>query len=560
VRFQSLDGRSYRVDVTARPELSNGTTQQTGACSGHSLVAGDGQMASAILASPALQDPSCDSTGPGGALVQRARTALSGSSGHDRLTLALAFGPAPVEAMSTARSSLRDGFQPIARGYASGWHDYLARLKQPPQSLSSSEEQLAYSVSQMALAASEDKTYRGAYVASPTMPWAWGLLTIDDPSDAYHLVWPRDLYQIATAMLADGDRAGANRALDFAFDHQQKADGSFPQNTGVDGTPRWTNLQLDEVALPLVLAWQLRRFDAATYSHVKRAADFIAANGPVTPQERWENQSGYSPATIAAEIAGLVTAADIARRGGDTASAIRWDAVADDWQSKVDGWTVTTNGPYSSKPYYLRLTKDGNPNAGTTYSIGDGGPAAEDQRRVVDPSFLELVRLGVKRFDHPPILSTLPVVDHQLGVDTPNGRFWHRYTFDGYGETRTGGPWDVSDPGTFRTIGRAWPIFAGERGEYELLAGRSARPELAAMAAAANDGWMMPEQVWDGAPPSGRPVGEGTFSATPLVWSHAQFVRLAWSIQAGAPVERPAIVACRYAGEQGPPSPSCSSR
>ena len=172
------------------------------------------------------------------------------------------------------------------------------------------------------LAASEDKTFRGAGVASPSMPWAWGQLTIDDPSDAYHLVWSRDLYEVGSTLLAAGDRAGAGRALSFLFDRQQKPDGSFPQNSLVDGTQRWENLQLDEVAFPLVLAWQLRRFDAATYAqHVKPAADFIVANGPLTPQERWENQEGYSPATIAAEIAGLVSAADIARRNGDEASA-----------------------------------------------------------------------------------------------------------------------------------------------------------------------------------------------------------------------------------------------
>jgi glucoamylase len=141
------------------------------------------------------------------------------------------------------------------------------------------------------------------------------------------------------------------------------------------------------------------------------------------------------------------------------------------------------------------------------------------------------------------------VIDSKLGVPTPNGTFWHRFSFDGYGETRTGGPWDISDPDTFRTIGRVWPIFAGERGEYELLGGRSARSRLAAMAGAANDGLMMPEQVWDENPPSGQPGfprGEGTFSATPLAWTHAQFVRLAWSIDAGQPVEQPRVVACRY--------------
>jgi glucoamylase len=69
------------------------------------------------------------------------------------------------------------------------------------------------------------------------------------------------------------------------------------------------------------------------------------------------------------------------------------------------------------------------------------------------------------------------------------------------------------------------------------------------MAGAANEGGLIPEQVRDDQPPSGTPgfpKGEGTLSATPLAWSHAQFVRLAWSIEAGSPVEQPSIVACRY--------------
>jgi glucoamylase len=561
VRFEALTHRQLRVYVLHDPALSNDGNDDSAATDDGGLVAWDANAAAALISSDGFRAPSngffgtasadigsrYDSAGPGN-VVQTARLPLDGHR-HRELTLALGFGADRESALDTARASLERGFGHASAAYNRGWHRYLGSLRKRPASAASLGP--TYAVSLMVLAASEDKTHRGAGVASPSMPWAWGLLTIDDPSDAYHLVWSRDLYQVGTALLAAGDRPGAERALSFLFQHQQKADGSFPQNSLVDGTPRWTNLQLDEVAFPLVLAWQLHHFDATTYAqHVKPAADFIVANGPVTPQERWENQEGYSPATIAAEIAGLISAADIARRNGDDASAAGWEATADDWQSKVQGWTATTNGPYSPRPYYLRLTKDGKPDAGTTYSIGDGGPAAADQRSVVDPSYLELVRLGVKRFDDPTILNTVDVVDRKLGVDTPNGRFWHRFSFDGYGERRDGGPWDISDPETFTTIGRIWPIFAGERGEYELLAGRSAKDQLAAMAKSANDGWMIPEQVWDENPPSGSPGfarGEGTLSATPLAWSHAQFVRLALSIDAGRPVERPAIVARRYA-------------
>jgi glucoamylase len=216
----------------------------------------------------------------------------------------------------------------------------------------------------------------------------------------------------------------------------------------------------------------------------------------------------------------------------------------------VQAWTATTNGPLSTGPYYLRVTKDRAPNRATTYNVGDSGPSAADQRRVVDPSFLELVRFGVKPASDPVIENSVRVVDDQLKVTSRLGTFWHRFSYDGYGETSTGEPWEIGKPDTYETYGRAWPLLAGERGEYELASGRPATTELASMAAAASSGLMLPEQVWDGRPPSSGTAatpGKGNLSASPLAWSHAQFVRLALSIDAGAPVERPAIVACRYA-------------
>ncbi len=468
-----------------------------------------------------------------GNVAQIAELPVTGRRGHRRATLALGFGATGAAASSTAGRALAGGFERAARRYAAGWHAYLGGLDRPR---SAARHRTLYDVSAMVLAGLEDKTYRGAGIASPSMAWVWG--TLED-SGPYHLVWSRDLYQVATAQIAAGDRAAAGRALDYLWEYQQGADGCLPQNTNPDGSPYWTGLQLDEVADPILLASQLGRSD---WSHVKAAAECIIAQGP-TSQERWENtEDWYSPATIAAEIAALVCAADIAERNGAPADAARYRAKADEWQGKVEGWTRTTNGPLSDQPYYLRLTTDGNANAGTTYTIGDGGPTI-DQRRVVDTSFLELVRLGVKPADDPSIRSTLPVVDRELGVTTPRGQFWHRYNHDGYGETPDGGPF----PGEGNR-GRLWPLLAGERGEYELLAGqpRAAAGRLDAIAATASEGGMLPEQVWDDQPPPGAASGTGTGSATPLGWTHAQFIRLAWSLDAGRPVEQPRAVACRY--------------
>jgi glucoamylase len=346
-------------------------------------------------------------------------------------------------------------------------------------------------------------------------------------------------------MKAAGDDAAGMRAVDFLW-NVQKPDGSWWQNTQVDGNPHWTSLQLDEVSLPIVLAWWLGRTGAADWPHIQKAADFVVANGPKTGQERWENQDGWSPNTIATEIAGLICAADVARRNGDTASAARYEATADDWQAHVNDWTATTNGPYSPKPYYLRVTKDANPNAGTTYSLGDNFPRPVDQREIVDNSFLGLVLFGAKPWNDQTVLNSLKVGDDQLLANTASGPVWHRFTFDGYGETQTGGDWNIFPTAARQTLGRAWPILTGERGEYELLAGQDAMPYLRTIANTANDGLMLPEQVWDGRPPTDQPSGTGTRSSTPLDWTHGQFVRLAWSIAAGKPIETPSIVSCRY--------------
>ena len=567
VDLQSLRGAKLALYALLDPALSNRGGDDHATTAHGRLVAHDAHMASVLASSSGFGRSASSYAGRAGGwrdltrhhrlthayrarragnVVQAARLRVDGL-GSRHATLALGFGRNAARARRAATGSLRAGFAAVAASNAAGWHAYLGTLKPAPAAAASMARQ--YETSVLLLAASEDKLHPGASVASPTMPWTWGQLTLEKPKTGpYHLVWARDLYEVATAQIAAGDTAAANRELDFLLDRQQKRDGSFPQNTEVTGKEHWTSLQMDEVADPIVLAWQLGRTD--TWSHVRRAADYLVAHGPRSKQERWENQAGWSPATIAAEIAGLVTAADLGRRTGHADRARRYLAKADRWQRRVQAWTATTNGPYSPRPYYLRLSKHANPDVGTRYSIGDGGPGHADQRRVLDPSFLELVRLGVKSPTDPAILNTLQLVDQHLSVDTPNGRFWHRFTFDGYGETRTGAPWFVSaKTDLFRTLGRAWPIFAGERGEYELLAGRPATSELAAMAASANDGGMIAEQVWDGQPPTGengRRAGEGTESATPLLWSHAQLVRLAWSIDAGHPVEQPSVVACRY--------------
>ena len=568
VQFESLDGQAYQVYVRHDVGLGLNANDDTGRSAAGGLVATDGVQSSAVLASTGFTRTTSGYVGRSdgyddlgsdhvlddvyaaapdrGNVVQLGQTRLTGTGDAQRLTLALGFGTTEEDAAGTADAALGTGFAAALGGYVDGWHGYLAGLAPVPAS--AAQWRTEYDVSAMVIAASEDKTYRGGFVASPGKPWAWANQLQHFP--VYHEVWARDLYQHATALIAMGDTAAAMRALDHLWTVQQRPDGSFPQNARLDGEAVFTGLQLDEVAFPIVLAHQLGRTGPADWAHVRLSADFLVATGPRTEQERWENLAGYSPATIAAEIAGLVTAADIARANGDPARADTYLATADQWQRDLGRYTVTSNGPLSADPYYLRITDNGDANSGAQIQISDGGPLV-DQRRVLDPSFLDVVRLGVVDAADPAVRNTLSLVDAELGYDTANGQFWHRSSFDGYGEKADGSQWESVPPGSGETIGRGWPLLTGERGEYELASGTDAQERLDTMARSADDSsFFLAEQVWDDRPPSAVGSafvpGEPTFSATPLSWSHAGFIRLAHAIDAGRPIDTPDVVACRY--------------
>lgn len=573
VRVDSLDGGTYTAYVLYNPSLANSGRHDSASSVGSGLVAhdtsGQTRVASALVAKPAFSkvsngfsgvsdgwtdlrtDHQMDwtySTAEDGNVVQIGQLASQGQGNSVKATLALGFADSDSQAFAVAGASLRPAFSAVRDAYVEGWHAYLDSLAGAPASVSG-ELRTQYDVAVMTLKAHEDKTYPGANIASLTVPWGEAVNADEPGVGGYHLVWARDLYQEATAMLAAGDRAAAERSLDYLFTVQQKPDGSFPQNSLLNGAPYWGGLQLDEVAFPIVLAGQLGRQDAATWQHVKEAADFIVGHGPATPQERWEEEGGFSPSTIAAEIAGLVIAADVARHNGDPASAALYTGVADDWLRNVVPWTFTTTGSIGDGRYFERIDDNGNPDDGHRLDINNGG-GSYDERSIVDAGFLDLVRLGVTPPGDPHVVGSLPEVDATIKVDTPNGPMWYRYNHDGYGEKADGRPYDGTG------VGRVWPLLTGERGEYELAAGRSATVYLQTMAGAANEGYLLPEQAWDRADAYGFRFGEGTGSATPLAWSMAQYVRLAHSIDAGRPVETPASVAARYAGGALPAGPA----
>ena len=397
----------------------------------------------------------------------------------------------------------------------------------------------------MTVQAHEDKTFPGAFIASLTLPWGQRVNAdgAGGGGGGYHFVWARDLYHQVTSLLAAGDTAAADRAVTWLFTRQQQPDGHFPQNSHVDGSPDQNNVQLDETAFPILLAWQIGRTDAAFYrDHIKSAADYLVAAGPRTPQERWETEDGYSPSTLASQIAGLTAAADIARINGDEAGWAIYQGTADSWQRQTETWMYTTTGPVGDGRYYIRIEGDGDPNDGDTREYSDGA-GVHPERNILDAGFLELVRLGVKPPDDRYVSESLAETDLSLAQDTPSGRMWHRYTHDGYGEKADGSPWDGSG------IGRLWPLLSGERGEYVLANHGDALSYLQTMHNSANDGYMIPEQAWDRPEPTafGHTFGKGTGSAAPLAWAMAQYVRLAQGIDAGRPVETPRVVAQRYA-------------
>ncbi len=502
-----------------------------------------------------------------GNLVQGAQVDLSRGG---NFVLALGFGTAGPEAVHATEAALAVAFDALRARYEREWQAYDAGLKEPGDRLAGLADERwkavvdAYYLNANLLKASEDKTFPGALQAGPTSPWGQAV-SAGDPANlyfgSYREVFARDLYEQWTGLLADGDLQTARNAVRFLFYRQQLPDGSMPRNSLTNGraAPDSFNTQLDECSYPILMAWRMgMTHDADLYlHHILPAANFVASHGPVFGVERWEEQGGYSPSTIAAEIAGLIAAADIADAQHDAASAAVWRGIADDWQRGIVAWTVTTNGPLASHPYYIRLSKTGDPNAAISYNVGNGGPTL-DQRAVIDQGFLELVRLGVKAPNDPVVAQSLAVVDATIRVDTASGPGWLRYNGDGYGDGASDGhPWAPTGQGS----GHPWPVLAGERAEYQLATGdrAGAISLLMAMGHFAGGVGLIPEQDWElsdlaaspyGTDPkiasigfrNGSPAG----SSAPLNWSLGQYVRLVQDIAQDRLVDRPSNTVDRY--------------
>lgn len=484
--------------------------------------------------------------------------ALTGELDRDgarEFVLGLAFGDGMHNALSNLLQSLAIPFSQHKKRFVAQW-DRPSEDLLPLHRVSADDGRLmraSYSL----LLAHEDKSYAGAFIASMSIPW--GESKGDEDMGGYHLVWTRDMVSSATGLLAAGNVDTPLRAAVYLAATQHH-DGGFSQNFWIDGEPYWKGVQLDEVAYPILLAWRLREngclgnFDP--YSMVLRAAGYLIRSGPATPQERWEEAAGYSPSTLASNIAALICAADFARAAGHHGTARYLEDYADFLECHIEAWTVTTEGTLHPEVdrHFIRILPVAiddprpleDPNRGEL-AIANRPPGSEwkfPAKEIVDAGFLELVRYGIRAPDDEIIVDSLRVVDRELRVETPVGPCWRRYSHDGYGQRDDGGPYQGW--GT----GRAWPLLTGERAHYELAAGNDVSGLIHAIERFASPTGLLPEQVWDAPdqPQTHMYLGGPTGSAMPLMWAHAEYLQILRSRLDGAVFGGIRPVSERYLG------------
>ncbi|NEP58587.1 MAG: glucan 1,4-alpha-glucosidase [Symploca sp. SIO2G7] len=501
--------------------------------------------------------------------------------------LVVGFGNNYQEATAQADDSLNEGYESLLAKYNQGWKDYLASLGNLPAMIANTGDNgKQLYASAFIIKIMEDKSNAGALIASLSVPWG-DTINADTFATGYRAVWPRDFYQVAMAFLALGDTQTPLVAFEYlpkvqvtsATPGNNGAAGWFLQKTHVDGTLEWIRVQLDQTAMPIMLGWKLWQAGILSDSEIsnwyntmlKPAAEFLANGGkvnfndnqatiipPRTQQERWEEQAGYSPSTTAATITGLITAADIAQNAAnDPGAANFYLSKADEYQSNLDNFMFTTTGIEEScnnpGEYFLRITQNPDPNDGANIN-GGNGKLPINEKLVLDGGFLELVRYGVSKGDDPQIVSSVCTLDNITTPENLRVRYdftfdgnqypgFRRYGHDGYGER-------ISDGGSYvggnpDQRGRVWPFFTGERGHYELAklnngstvsdadVAQLRDTYVRGMEYFANDSFMLAEQVWDGVGSNATynyTLGEGTNSATPLAWTHAEYIKLVKSL------------------------------
>ncbi len=474
--------------------------------------------------------------------------ALMGEVAENSGTLALGFAHMREGAITLARSSLAVGFEMVHAVTRHGWLNWTRDVRTEP--LAGLAPGLVEQAKRSAavLKTHEDRTFPGAVVASLSVPWG----NSRDDLGGYHLVWARDAVNAGLGLLTIGLVGDARRMLAYLMAMQQP-DGHWTQNFFPAGRPFWNSVQLDEVGFPILLAAKLHetgllRDSGETADAIRRmvesAAGYIIRNGPSTQEDRWEENSGFNPYTLAVIVAALIAAAEWLE-GDARAYAL---AVADDWNARIEDWTYVTGSDlaraHQVEGHYVRIAPNAVvPVAEQSVEVHNRGGFSIRADALVALDFLALSRFGLRSASDPRMQNTVKICDAVLKVATPLGDAFHRYNEDGYGEREDGGPFDGVG------VGRGWPLLAGERGHFALQAGEDARPWLTAMSRMTGPGGLIPEQVWDAQAASfGREPGKPSGSAMPLVWAHSEFLRLAVAIGTGKPVETLDCVTAHLAG------------
>ena len=586
IRLENSSKTALRIFALLAPHLVNAGAHNNGQRSEykghHMLSAVGGGTHLAMLGSPPFLASSVGFVGASdgwrqlrdhGRLIDQYDTATDGNialsaelaTGADGgSVLAVGFGRTSAEGAYHARTSSMSPFETILNDYSAGWRAWQSGLRTMERR---AHGQNMYRVSANILRVHQTPTFPGGFIASLSIPW--GFSKGDDDMGGYHLIWPRDLCETAGGLLACGAHSEVRQILRY-LRATQEGDGSWRQNYWLDGAPYWGGVQLDECAFPMLLLDMARREGALGlpdlqqfWPMVQRAAGFVLRTGPRTKQDRWEENAGYTPFTLAVAIAALLAAAEIAEACDIEALPALLRDTADAWNEQIEDWIYVEDTPLTREAgvpgYYIRVAPE-SPAKGCpdvhgliqvrNHEAGSGAIAANE---LISTDAIALVRFGLRAPDDPRMLSTIAVIDRLLKVELPQGPGWHRYNLDGYGEKADGSPFDGVG------IGRAWPLLAGERAHYALAAGRRGEAEalLATIEAQTSPGGLFPEQVWDAAPIPERDLqpGKPTGSAMPLVWAHAEYVKLLRSLADGRVFDMPPHTARRYLGKT--PSARC---
>jgi glucoamylase len=287
---------------------------------------------------------------------------LSKSQGD--FVLALGFGNHPEEAARNAIGSLSDGFDKARHDYIAGWQEWLNTSASPNKTEPGLDDRSRTSLA--VLRTHESKTSPGGLIASLSIPW--GFSKGDNDLGGYHLVWSRDMVETAGALLAAGAHDDVRRVLAY-LQATQQPDGHWSQNMWLDGSPYWDGIQMDETALPILLVDLAHRDKALTkadmslfWPMVRQAAGYLVRNGPVSPQDRWEEDPGYSPFTVGAEIAALLAAADLADFNHEASIATYLREISDVWNTSIERWMYASGTDwcrnFGVQGYYLRIARE----------------------------------------------------------------------------------------------------------------------------------------------------------------------------------------------------------